>query len=380
MSSPTTDPSAALLVPGLARFARELRGAGLAVGTGQVVAFCRGLTHVDFADLDDVYWTGRACLVSRREDLAAYDAVFDRYFRAGERSVPVVTSVTGRLPDELVRAGLPLTGAGPGHERPDRDGSGGAASDLEILREKDFSECDDDELAAIARLLADLAIATPHRKVRRSERARRGPRPDPRRILRDHVRRGDMALPRAWRRPRTCPRDLVLLLDVSGSMASYSRALLQFAFAITKGAARVEVFCFGTRLTRVSTELATRAPDQALARAAESVLDWDGGTRIGDSIQEYLRKWAGRARYRGAVVVICSDGLERGDPEVLAAAMDRLARLSHRIVWVNPLKSGPEYQPITRGMIAALPHVDALLPGHNLAGLVTLAEVLEALD
>ncbi|MGH9027623.1 MAG: vWA domain-containing protein [Acidimicrobiia bacterium] len=369
------------LVPAFAGFARELRVGGMPVGTGQIVAFCRALTHADLADIDDVYWAGRACLVSRHDDVVVYDAVFERYFRPGERTVPVITTVTGELPDELVRAELPLATFGTGVERePRRDTSGGVASDIEVLRSKDFSDCDADELAAIARLLADLEVTTPRRRTRRTRPARRGARPDLHRALRNQMRRPDDALPRDWRRRRTRPRDLVLLLDVSGSMAAYSRALLQFAFAVQRGPSRVEVFCFGTRLTRVSSALAQRDPDVALARAAESVLDWDGGTRIGESIQEYLHTWARRARCRGAIVVICSDGLERGDPEELGNAMARLARLSHRILWVNPLNTGPEYQPITRGMVAALPNVDVLLPGHNLASLVTLAEVLESLD
>ena len=163
-------------------------------------------------------------------------------------------------------------------------------------------------------------------------------------------------------------------------MSSYSRALLQFAYAVARGPGRVEVFCFGTRLTRVSGALAQRDPDEALRRAAETVVDWQGGTRIGESIREYLRSWAWRGGYRGGVVVVCSDGLERGDPEVLAAAMARLARLASRVFWVNPLKTGPAYEPATRGMRAALPHIDLLVSGHNLASLTSLGTVLEALD
>jgi uncharacterized protein with von Willebrand factor type A (vWA) domain len=149
---------------------------------------------------------------------------------------------------------------------------------------------------------------------------------------------------------------------------------------VARGPSRVEVFCFGTRLTRVSGALARRDPDEALRRAAETVVDWQGGTRIGESMREYLRTWAWRGGFRGGVVVVCSDGLERGDPDELAAAMARLSRLAHRVIWVNPLKAGPEYEPATRGMRAALPHVDLLVSGHNLASLAGLGAVLEALD
>jgi uncharacterized protein with von Willebrand factor type A (vWA) domain len=276
--------------------------------------------------------------------------------------------------------GLDLPAPGAGSERrPPADAVGQTASDVELLRDKDFADCNPEELAAIGRLMAGLVIATPMRRTRRTERARSGLRPDLRRALRAQVRHGAAVLPIPRRRHRVRPRRLVLLLDVSGSMSSYSRALLQFAYAVAHGPARVEVFCFGTRLTHISGALARRDPDEALRQAAESVVDWEGGTRIGDSVREYLRSWAWRGACRGAVVVLCSDGLERGDPEVLAAAMARLRRLAYRVIWVNPLKSGVNYQPATRGMRAALPHVDLLVSGHNLASLADLAAVLETL-
>jgi uncharacterized protein len=369
------------VLPALAGFGRELRATGLRVGTGQVLSFCQGLSHLDPTDLRDLYWSGRACLVSHRDDLAAYDDAFGRYFlgEAASRLVaqqdgaPAVDSSDARPLDALA----PVAG---GERRPSAEDVGQAASEAELLRAKNFAECDPDELAAIGRLMTGLVVGTPTRKTRRTERARKGARPDLRRALRTHVRHGGAVVHIPRRRPRVQPRPLVLLLDVSGSMSSYSRALLQFAYAVAQGPGRVEVFCFGTRLTRVSGALARRDPDEALRRAAETVVDWQGGTRIGESIREYLRTWAWRGGYRGGVVVICSDGLERGDPEVLAAAMARLARLTSRVFWVNPLKSGPTYEPTARGMRAALPHIDLLVSGHNLASLTGLGAVLEALD
>jgi uncharacterized protein len=369
------------VLPALAGFGRELRATGLRVGTGQVLSFCQGLSHLDPTDLRDLYWSGRACLVSHRDDLAAYDDAFGRYFlgEAASRLVaqqdgaPAVDSSDARPLDALA----PVAG---GERRPSAEDVGQAASEAELLRAKNFAECDPDELAAIGRLMTGLVVGTPTRKTRRTERARKGARPDLRRALRTHVRHGGAVVHIPRRRPRVQPRPLVLLLDVSGSMSSYSRALLQFAYAVAQGPGRVEVFCFGTRLTRVSGALARRDPDEALRRAAETVVDWQGGTRIGESIREYLRTWAWRGGYRGGVIVICSDGLERGDPEVLAAAMARLARLASRVFWVNPLKSGPTYEPTARGMRAALPHIDLLVSGHNLASLTGLGAVLEALD
>src|SRR6266511_2562944 len=204
--------AAASVVPAFAGFGQELRAAGLQVGTGQVLSFCRGLAHLDPTDLRDVYWTGRACLVSRRADLADYDAAFARYF-LGDANLEPPTSVTA-------------------HERrAAADDVGYVTSDVELLRDKDFAECDPDELDAIGRLMAGLVVATPMRRTRRTERARRGIRPDLRRALRAQIRRGGTVLPIPRRRPRVRPRRLVLLLDVSGSMSSYSRALLQFAYA-----------------------------------------------------------------------------------------------------------------------------------------------------
>jgi uncharacterized protein len=369
----------ATVLPALAGFGRELRAAGLPVGTGQVLSFCRGLARLDPTDLRDVYWSGRACLVSRRDDLAAYDAAFARYF-LGDTGPRLVVAGDGQPAVDASGGSLDVPAPVTGRvRRPAGDDVGQAASDVELLRGKDFADCDPDELAAIGRLMAGLMIATPMRKTRRTEQARNGVRPDLRRALRAQVRHGAPILPIPQRRPRTRPRSLVLLLDVSGSMSAYSRALLQFAYAVAHGPARVEVFCFGTRLTRVSGALARRDPDEALRQAAETVLDWEGGTRIGESVREYLRTWAWRGAYRGAVVVLCSDGLERGDPAVLAAAMSRLQRLAYRVIWVNPLKSGPAYQPATRGMRAALPFIDLLVSGHNLASLVNLANVVDAL-
>jgi hypothetical protein len=369
------------VLPALAGFGRELRAAGLRVGTGQVLSFCQGLSHLDPTDLRDLYWSGRACLISHRDDLAAYDDAFGRYF-LGEAASRLVAQRDGAPAVDSSDA-RPLDTPAPvagGERRPSAEDVGQAASEAELLRAKDFAECDPDELAAIGRLMTGLVVGTPTRKTRRTERARKGARPDLRRALRTHVRHGGAVVHIPRRRPRVQPRPLVLLLDVSGSMSSYSRALLQFAYAVARGPGRVEVFCFGTRLTRVSGALARRDPDEALRRAAETVVDWQGGTRIGESIREYLRTWAWRGGYRGGVVVICSDGLERGDPEVLAAAMARLARLAYRVFWVNPLKTGPTYEPTTRGMRASLPHIDLLVSGHNLTSLTSLGAVLEALD
>ncbi|MDH3396513.1 MAG: VWA domain-containing protein [Acidimicrobiia bacterium] len=371
-------PEDSALVAALTDFAREMRSVGLVVGLGQVTSYCRALARLDPADLRDLYWAGRACLVSRQPDLATYDEVFAHHFLR-DQQLSVVLKTEGAVPKgEIV--GVDLRGSGAARPRdPNEPPSGAAASEIEILRNKDFAACSDEELEALRRLMAEVLVTTPVRKVRRTERARSGEQPDLRSALRDAVRADGIVFPRRWRRRRTKPRSLVLLLDISASMAEYTRALLQFAHTAGRGPGRVEVFCFGTRLTRISDALHRRNSDEALASVAGAVLDWEGGTMIGRSLREYNRTWGRRSGFRGSVVLICSDGLERGDPAVLADEMARLGRLSHRVIWVNPLKSDPGFEPATRGMRAALPRIDVLLSGHNLASLQELATLLPAL-
>jgi uncharacterized protein len=374
--SVTPEPSVTRVLVG---FGTALREAGVAVSTGQVTSFCRAVARLDPADAEDLYWAGRTCLISRHEDVPAYDAAFRRYFAHARDGLRLTTS--GALPRsaefEAPRAELVRTSVA----RRNSDASiGGRASDAELLRHKHFRDCTPDELAALHALMGRLRLTPPLRRRRRSRSARRGDELDVRRLVRRTLR-SSVAPPRPpLRKPRFRPRRMILILDISGSMADYSRALLQFAHSATAGSVPgTEVFCFGTRLTRITRELRRRDPDQALSQAAEAVLDWDGGTRIGESLQTFTRAWGRRGLGRGAVVIICSDGLECGEPARLEQAMARLSRLAYRIVWVNPLKGDPRYQPIARGMRAALPHVDAFVSGHDLASLEELADLLPRL-
>jgi uncharacterized protein with von Willebrand factor type A (vWA) domain len=245
-----------------------------------------------------------------------------------------------------------------------------------VLREKSFADLTHDEQDRVAALIRRLAVRVPSERTRRMRPSPKGAVFDVRRTLRRSLRTQGEPFDRAWRARGTRRRPLVLLLDVSGSMAPYSRALMQFAFAAMAAGRRVEVFVFGTRLTRVTRTLRTRDPDRALREIGRLVQDWEGGTRIGESVKSLLDGWSQRAALRGAVVVLCSDGLERGDPELLRAQMARLRRLAHRLVWVNPLKGSPRYEPLARGMAAALPSVDVFLSGHNLERFEELARVL----
>ena len=242
---------------------------------------------------------------------------------------------------EEARTELQLPESQPGEERDEREVRLGlVASDVATLKGKAFSACTPDELVALRRIMRTMRLIPPRRRSRRRRPARDGRTPDPRRTVRASMRTLGEPTELWWRQRRTRLRPLVLILDVSGSMTDYSRSLLQFAYSAQRAASRVEVFCFGTRLTRITRELEHRRPDEALSRAAEAVVDWDGGTRIGESLAAFVRDWGRRGTSRGAIVVICSDGLDRGDPAVLDKALERLGRVCHRIVWLNPHKTG----------------------------------------
>jgi uncharacterized protein with von Willebrand factor type A (vWA) domain len=270
---------------------------------------------------------------------------------------------------------------------PDGDGRqeeaalGLMASDAEVLRHKSFTACTPEELAALRRIMTRIRLTPPRRRTRRTIAGRSGRVPDLRRTVRESLRMHGEPAELFWRRRKVRLRPLILILDVSGSMADYSRHLLQFAYSAKRATARVEVFCFGTRLTRITRALDHRRPDAALELAAKAVFDWEGGTRIGDSLDAFVRGWGRRGLCRGGIVVICSDGLDRGDPGVLATAMERLSRLSHQVVWMNPHKGdNADFRPSTLGMMVAAPHIDLLLSGHDLASLEELAARLPKLS
>jgi uncharacterized protein len=370
-------------------FGRELRHRGLNVGTGRIVTFCRSAAALGALDRTGLYWAGRSSLISRPEDAQAFDAAFDEWFREGIRiELDLGTHVPGagieRDLDEL--QGLTVEEdrvvAKEWHALDESDEPEGeaairiVASAVELLREKSFADLTEEERLRVARVIRRLAVVVPRRRTRRFRPAPGGARFDVRRTLRRSLRTQGEPFHRAWRDRGVRTRPLVLILDVSGSMSPYARALLQFAFAAMAAGRRVEVFCFGTRLTRVTRTLKTTDPDRAMHEIGRQVADWEGGTRIGASLKTLLDEWGQRAALRGSVAVICSDGLERGEPELLRVQMARLRRLAHRAVWVNPLKGSPRYEPLARGMAAALPSIDVFLPGHNLESLEELSSAL----
>ena len=354
-----------------ARFGEALRGAGLEVPLDCSVNFVAALGRTGVDARGKVYWAGRATLVHRPEDFDTFDAVFTSFWEGidplGLLPPPPVTEVTLAFDD--------LEGDGDGDDgEEDPDTIAVRYSPHELLRDKDFAKCTADELAELAELLSRLRLVGAMRRSRRLRPA--GPvrgRPDLRRTVRRALRSGGEPISRAFRLPGEQPRRLVLLLDVSGSMESYARALLRFVHAAVVARRRVEAFALGTRLTRLTRELSTRDPDSAFDRAAGAVQDWSGGTRLGESIGEFCNEWGVRGMARGAVVVILSDGWDRGEPAAMAESMGRLSRVAHRVVWVNPLKATPGYAPLAQGMAAALPFVDEFVEGHSLASLEELA-------
>lgn len=362
-------------------FVRALRAAGLDIALGSAITYLQALGEVGVERRDAVYWAGRATLVRRPEDIVVYDDVFEAFWGQG-------TPAEIRVPTETVEVLLAFDddsddGVDP-QDEPARTHDGPVLqvrfSDLEILRNKDFALCSLDELAEARRLMGELRLAGAMRRSRRYRRSKRssGARLDLRRTVRLALRHSGEAVHRSYLEHGERNRRLVLLLDVSGSMEAYSRALLRFVHAAIVGRTKVEAFALGTRLTRLTRELSSRDPDAALGRAAGAVVDYSGGTRLGETLREFNDTWGVRGMARGAVVVILSDGWDRGSPALLGEQMARLHRVAFRVVWVNPLKASAGYAPLAQGMAAALPHVDAFIEGHSLASLEELARVIAA--
>jgi uncharacterized protein with von Willebrand factor type A (vWA) domain len=379
-------------LPGLAAaFGRRLHEAGVDTTADRAVRFARALEVGKPVSRGRLYWIARSVFLTDRAQLRAFDAVFAEVFGAGERpaagepdkeepAVPAPDRAAGRGRDEPG-----LAGSGDRTVGPPGDGDDAelrdllvpvAASDEEVLRSKHFDALAPGELATLYRLMERLEMATPERRTRRSERHRHGRRIDMRRTLRGSTRTAGDPIRLARRRRRVTRRRIVLLCDISGSMEPYARAYLQFLTCAAGSARDAEAFVFATRLTRLTRALRSRSPERAIHRAAAAAPDWSSGTRIGDALKEFNDRHGRRGMARGAVVVILSDGWERGDPALVAREMERLSRLAHRIVWVNPRAAASGFSPQAGGMAAAMPHCDALVSGHSLDA---LGEVIEAI-
>jgi uncharacterized protein with von Willebrand factor type A (vWA) domain len=359
-------------------FARVLRAAGVDVPLGATLMFTESLGCIGLSDRSGVYWAARATLVNRPEDLSLFDRAFAAFWN---RVVDDEVEPDERPPNEIVIAlDLPDTG-----DRADAGDEGVVDTPVvtlrwsarEVLRHRDFALYTPAEFAEARRMMSDLRLVGAAQTSRRRSPAR-VPHgiPDLRRTVRRSLRAGGEPVRRAFVTSGERTRRLVLLLDVSGSMEPYARAFVRFLHAAVVSRTRVEAFALGTRLTRVTRELTSRDPDAAISAAAQRVTDWSGGTRLGEGIRRFNDEWGVRGIARGAVVVIFSDGWDRGDTDILAEQMARLARVAHRIVWVNPLKATPGYAPLAQGMAAALPYVDDFVEGHSLAALEALTRVI----
>ncbi|HET8775627.1 MAG TPA: VWA domain-containing protein [Thermoanaerobaculia bacterium] len=361
------------LLPNLVLFGRVLRRLGLDVHPGRIVDLVAALEVVSIRNRSDFQAAARSLLVHRREDLARFDAAFDAFFTRRDPLARPHARVIGELPRATIGP-LPdsLKPAAP------QDPELATYSDRELLRTKDFAEMTPDELRAVRALMAQIVWRVNERRTRRL-RPGRGRLLDLRRTVRRNLRYGGEVLDWARREPKHKPRPLVILADVSGSMERYSRLLLLFTYGLARALEqKVEAFVFSTRLTRITRQLQQRTIDAALAEVSRTVPDWSGGTRIGDALHAFNFRWGRRVLGRGALALVISDGWDRGDPAQLAAETARLQHNCHRLIWLNPLLGAPDYQPLTRGIQAALPFIDDFLPVHNLNSLAALAEHLWA--
>jgi uncharacterized protein with von Willebrand factor type A (vWA) domain len=384
-------PAGGQFVHNLLLFGRLLRGLGLDVNPGRMLDVLVGLGHVALGRRDDFYHTARSLLVHRREDLALFDQAFQHFWRApsqGQWITLLAPSARRKPPVRIAPAPPRLPDAQPPQPpatQPPPEAETiievtRAYSAQEALRRKDFSLLTPDEHAAIKALMAQLQWRLGERRTRRQQPGR-GQRLDLRRTLRRNLKHGGHVLEWSLREPKYKPRPVVVLADISGSMERYTRLLLHFMYGLKRGLGQpVETFVFGTRLTRITRQLQFKDVERALREVSASVQDWAGGTRIGEALKQFNFDWGRRVLGRGAVVVMISDGWDRGDPALTAREMARLQRTCYRLIWLNPLLGSPAYEPLTRGIQAALPYVDDFLPVHNLASLEALSEHLAALD
>lgn len=373
------------LLANLLLFGRLLRALGLDVTPGRMMDLAQALAYVDIGRKEDFHNTARALLVHNKESLPLFDVAFNLFWRRHRKGVK---AAWGNIPPAR-RAEQPLMTPPlllPENTSGRPDGSGEAQKVIEVrrtysrrerLRHKDFRQLTPEEVTAVKTLIAQIPWNLGLRPTRRWQPGR-GTQLDLRRSLRHNLRYGGEIVEWPRRRPKQKPRPLVILADISGSMAAYSRLLLQFTYALSASQAQpVETFLFATRLTRITRQLRQRSLERALNDVAGKVADWSGGTRIGEALQTFNSVWGRRVLGRGAIVLLISDGWDRGDPELLRREIGRLQRSCQRLIWLNPLLGSPRYEPLTRGMQAALPHIDDFLPAHNLASLEELAQHLQ---
>ena len=387
MTDTTNEP----LVHRIGGFHAELRKAGVPVGIDASVTFVRALDVLDPAGIDDLYWAGRATLVRREDHIPIFDREFARFLdllpevRPGPPSISAEVKLLGDAEGspsaQTIGSATRIRGAvGNDDAAENLDSSTReSASSAEALRTRAFEELTPQEILEMNTLIENLAHRLPRRRSRRAERAGRG-RLDAAATFRGSRRTMGEPLRTSFKKATTKERPILFVVDVSRSMEPYSRFLIRFAHVLLRAGRKVEVFSFGTRLTRLTTDLERTNPAEVIARAGRAIPDWGGGTRIGPSLGQLIDRFGRRGATLGTVVVICSDGLDRGDPEELRRHMIRMKALSYRIIWLNPLAADPAYTPLARGMAAALPHIDHFLGGHALIDLEELLNTFVGLE
>jgi hypothetical protein len=385
----TAPQSSGNLLHNLLLFGRVLRGLGMDINPGRMIDLVDALAYIQLGYKQDFYHACRSLLVHDKEDIPLFDQAFERFWRkhdGGWFDIGVPSLPRQKQQSERIITPPPLSDSAEPPEQ-DKADQGEAEeedllqilevtqtySDRETLRHKDFAELTPDELATIKLLIVSLAWHLGRRMTRR-QRPGRGPTFDMRRSLRRNLRYGGEMIEWPTRKKKDKPRPLVVIADISGSMERYTRLLLHFIYGLSEGLDEVvEAFVFSTRLTHITRQLRNKDIDQAMRRISQAVPDWSGGTRIGEAFKRFNYDWGRRVLGRGAVVLIISDGWDRGEPELLGQEMARLQRSSYRLIWLNPLLGSPRYEPLTRGIQAAMPYIDDFLPVHNLASLQELA-------
>src|SRR5437660_1511969 len=397
----------------LTEFGSLLWESDINVGPHQSLELAETLDLIDITDKEEFYHTLKCCRLTKHEKEPIFNQMFTYYWlmrerqnkkdkeKAGtakreERQMRIPPSERKRLAEpmnadtrkELRQEMRPTERRAPRNVREEHDDDddtgqppqGMAYSAIEVLRKKDFENFTWEEVQEAKKLMAAMRWHLGMRPTRRKAPARNGSYPDMRRIVRRNLKHGGELIELTWREIRFKPRPLVIICDVSGSMSLYSRLLLHFIHTLSNGLLNVEAFVFGTRLTRITRQLKRRDVDEAVRDVSKTVQDWSGGTRIGDALHFFNQKWARRVLGRGAVVLIISDGWDRGDAGVLEVEMDRLQHSCHRLIWLNPLLGSPDYRPLTIGMKTALPYIDNFLPAHNLDSLISLGNLLGRID
>ncbi len=397
----------------LTEFGRILWEVGIDVGPRKMLDLAETLNYIDITNKEDFYNTLKCSLLARHEQEPLFNQMYLYYWYMRDRQNQKKADMPGaakrderqmRLPpSELKRLAQHLNSGEPRkdlrsemrqserrrrlderideqNDDDDANPQGIAYSAIEVLRKKDFESFTWDEVQEAKKLMAEMRWDLGMRQTRRKKPSRSGSYPDMRRIVRRNLKHGAELIELTWREIKRKPRPLVIICDISGSMSLYSRLLLHFIHTISNGLMNAEAFVFGTRLTRITRQLKQRDVDDAVRDVSKTVQDWSGGTRIGDALHFFNHKWARRVLGRGAIVLIISDGWDRGEPGVLEVEMDRLQHSCHRLIWLNPLLGSPDYRPLTIGMKTALPYIDNFLPAHNLDSLISLGNLLQTID